>query len=101
VDQNILTGSELKETCLNPFSVSWKDHGELRQAEVSDQRDRGQQAAPGGGSEEAGGRLPRDRQEDEQHQTRPDPAPQDQGPVPDVGDTGGPAQASSKSNALV
>lgn len=68
------------------FSVS-KDHGELRQAEVSDQRDRGQQASPGGGSEETGCGLQRDRQEDEQHQTRPDPAPQDQGPVSHVGHT--------------
>lgn len=62
----------------------FQDHGQLWEVEVPDQWNRGQQAATGGRSEETGGGLQRDRQEDEQHQARPHPAPQDQRPVSHV-----------------
>lgn len=62
----------------------FQDNGELREAEVPHQWDRGQQASFGGRSEEAGGWLQRDRQEDEQHQAWSHPAQEDQRSVPHV-----------------
>lgn len=62
----------------------FQDYGQLREVKVPNKWNRRQQAPTGGRSEETGGRLQRDRQEDEQHQARPHPAPQDQRSVSHV-----------------
>lgn len=72
------------KTVMELSSHSLQDPEQLGASEVSGDRDPRQQEEAGAGPETAGNRQQRDRQEDEQPETRPHAAKEDQGPVPGV-----------------